>query len=445
MLLDPYSNTPPGALVVQTFLCRGAADPFPACSARSAGYDAVKGVTMQILWRDVQPSPGALATSAIGGLASQWRDAGKEVNLVFETAPYFAGDGGTPLVPAWYETPVTLQSAAQTGGVLTLTSAGGFDFFVGAPAGQQVQVSGTGTALDGIYAVTSVSGTTLQATGLAGNDGLSAHAGGAGNPMVACNGFNLPAWWGPNFDNAWQDVMTRVKTQLDDGSLGYVRFGMGLGGENSPVFGEPSTCEATLTSAGYTSTAPPWPAAGTAAWMSQVVDPVWMPFEQRLTTDVSEVSFLAQPSFSLSPTEYGTGSVPIDYQTPDQAAAIAVDAGFAIGNQAWREGDSATYAANGHCGGDWCALFDLYRGQVALELQTVAGTDPGPFDGGTGSLARMLPFALQRGAQILEIYNEDWLCSFDATYLGFPPYHSYAECVDGGYPEALTAAAGQLN
>jgi len=115
-----------------------------------------------------------------------------------------------------------------------------------------------------------------------------------------------------------------------------------------------------------------------------------------------------------------------DHALPDAVAARAVQDGIGFGNQGLQQGDVAEYQSTQTCGADWCRLFDTYQGKVPLELQTVFASDPDG-SGQTGSLVSLMPFALQRHAQILEIYFVDWLTAFTPDYSNYTAYHaSYA-------------------
>jgi hypothetical protein len=142
--------------------------------------------------------------------------------------------------------------------------------------------------------------------------------------------------------------------------------------------------------------------------------------------------------FTISPIEY----TPIDLTTPDAEAANGAAAGIGFGNQGLGRHDPINYAAGKPCyGGDWCANFQKHRGQVPLELQTVLYSDP-TNAGQTGSLVNLLPFAVTIGADILELYPEDWLCTFDS---GWRSLNTYTACTSAGYAAAFLDAAGRIN
>jgi hypothetical protein len=260
-------------------------------------------------------------------------------------------------------------------------------------------------------------------------------------PTFTCNGSVFPVWWGSTFISQWQSVITEARRF--DGDAGYLRFGLGCGGENSPFFGGVNGCEAALVDAGFTTVAAgSWPSPASAQWHSQI-SPVWLSFQKTMVDGLKAQQFVSPISFSLSPIVYQPP--PIDFSTPDDTAQLAADAGFIVGNQGWRESDQTT-ASSGHCAGDWCAIFPSLKGVVPLELQQTLVSDPVPRDGGTtGSFNGMFPYAMSQGVQIFEVYADDLLCTFDPTYNGAGGGFPHAACVDAGYPALFTNVAQQVN
>jgi hypothetical protein len=240
--------------------------------------------------------------------------------------------------------------------------------------------------------------------------------------------------------------MAATKAHFDDGSIGYIRFGFGLGGENSPTRGVNLTaCQQEMTDLGFTTVAPPWPSPSSSEWAASVAT-VWVEYQHSMLDYLASLGFgNAIVSVSLSPISVS----PIDASTPDAVGAIAAGYGFMIGDQGWRQSDASTYASGGTCAGDWCAMFAEERGRAPLELQSVCVSNPAPATGMTGDLGQMFPFAIARGAQVLEIYTADFLCAFDPTYsvsaAGCAGSNPYSACQAAGYPAAFQAAAAVLN
>jgi hypothetical protein len=119
-----------------------------------------------------------------------------------------------------------------------------------------------------------------------------------------------------------------------------------------------------------------------------------------------------------------------------------VAAGIGLANQGLQHSDIADFNANQPClGGDWCASFEKLHGQVPLELQTISTSDPTGTVAGNraGSLSTLVPFAIERHARILELYVQDWLCTFDTTW------SNYGDCTTAGYAATFASAAAALN
>jgi hypothetical protein len=443
--------------VLPIFLCKDTGDPDASCMQKGAGYDAVKGVTFQFAWRDVMPANGTPNFSKVTAAIDAWRAAGKTANLVFQTVGYTTGKSQLD-APDWYTTPVAATISQDASGTITVTTGPAtMDFFVGDAMGQSIQITGT-TFLDGTYVVKHLSADhqTLIATGSQANGIHTEHGGSVGNPMLGlpCNEVPAPVFWGQNFINAWQAVMKAVHDQLDAyPGLGYLRFGLGIGGENAPAHDVAKVtmgvmeCPPVLYAAGFTPNAPPWPNDQSTDWQTQVAKPVWLDvYQANMLAYLDTLGFTRLVSVSLSPIVYGSN---FDWMTPDGTAKLAASHGFAIGDQGWQESDAMTAMSGGHCTGDYCALFPMNKGKVPLELQSVLASNPGVMNGTTtGNLVNMFPWAISQGAQILEIYSDDFGCTFDPNYTPTAPTpmtNTYQACQDAHYPAAFAAAAAALN
>jgi hypothetical protein len=110
--------------------------------------------------------------------------------------------------------------------------------------------------------------------------------------------------------------------------------------------------------------------------------------------------------------QYGN---PIQHDVLSFEAVHAKSHGFSFGSQGLTGSDIPNDAAGRSCSSEWCALFRANVGQVPLELQTIAASDPANTPGGTGSLGVLLRFALSLNTQILEIYVQDLQVAFDPT------------------------------
>lgn len=232
--------------------------------------------------------------------------------------------------------------------------------------------------------------------------------------ILNCTG-SAPAYWQQPYVNAYQALMAAVIQHYGTNpNIGYIRFGLGIGGETTIVdgFSAPS-CQTQLTAAGYTK--PVW-----LAYLGQMLT-----YEKSLKSPVPLMVGLNVPNFNAP-----------DYTIPDSTAALAVSNGIGFGSQGLQASDVTNYAAGKPCTVDWCAMFTKFTGRVPLELQTIAASDPSGA-GQVGSLATLLPFGLQLSARNFEIYYVDWLTAYDPNYPAYAQYHT-------AYSQALESAAAAL-
>jgi hypothetical protein len=448
--------------LVPTLICTGAGTPAGyGCTQAGAGEPLVEGAIFYVRWDMVNPSNGSYDFTIPDNRSRPWSDSGKLVS--FDFIPTTQGSTND-VTPAWYMTTISIARVSQTGGIITLQSSADMGFFPGgvsAAAGLEIQIAGTGTALDGngtpsnpgIWTVCDhttagcqdPSARTIYAIG-SGNDIAATSAGTVGNPVYGsdggpCGSGILPIEWRPNFIKAWQTVMQQVVAHYaQNNNVAYLRFGLGIGGENIPNHGTNVTaCQAQMTTFGFTAVAAPWPDPSSSQWSQ--VSATWITY----------LKTMLQYEHSLdSPKAIGTTISPIetsgrDLITPDATATNAVAAGIGFGNQGLQKSDPLNLAAGLPCfGGDWCANFVKYRGQVPLQLQTLFYSDPSNVSqtNQTGSLVTLLPFATMQGAQILELYLDDWLCTYDSSWNG---NNTYGACTTAGYPVVFSAAALQVN
>jgi hypothetical protein len=228
---------------------------------------------------------------------------------------------------------------------------------------------------------------------------------GASN-ITTCAGENIPNYFDSAFQIPYQAFMAQVvKHYGANGSIGYIRIGLGRGGETLPSqnFGTDACTNAFVNKWGWTDT----------NWTNYVT------------------GMLAYEAKLKSPKQLMVGIDGVDsYTMPDSEAAAAVALHLGFGNQGVEASDITNYP---HCMADWCDLFAEYEGDVPLELQTIAQSSP-QGESPVGSLVKLLPFAVQNHATILEIYSNDWLLAFDPNY---PGYNTYG----AAYASAFKAAA----
>ncbi len=228
---------------------------------------------------------------------------------------------------------------------------------------------------------------------------------GAAN-FATCGGERIPNYFSPAFQIPYQAFMAAiVKHYGSNPNVGYIRFGLGRGGETFPGWGmgKEAACTSALTRWGWTET----------AWINYL--------NSMLNYEAS-----LRSSKQLMVGIVGTN---LTRNVPSAVAATAAPAHIGFGSQGLEAKDLTSYP---NCTSNWCNLFNQYAGQVPLELQTVAPSDP--TGAGTGSLVDLVPFAISHHTAILEIYYQDWLLAFDPAYPGYGKYGP-------AYAKVLTEAA----
>lgn len=211
--------------------------------------------------------------------------------------------------------------------------------------------------------------------------------------QTTCGGEKFPNYFQSAFQLPYQAFMAQmIKHYRNNGSIGYIRMGLGRGGETYPApgFGN-DPCTNTFISWGWTAT----------TWTNYVD------------------AMLTYQSTLHSPKQLMVGIDRLDTVTmPQSEAATAVSLGMAFGNEGMEASDITNYP---YCSSDWCNLFNQYTGSAPLELQTVALSSPEDKPP-VGSLVKLLPFAVSHHATIFEIYCYDWLLAFDPNYPGHATY-----------------------
>jgi hypothetical protein len=197
-------------------------------------------------------------------------------------------------------------------------------------------------------------------------------------------------------------VMARVASQSYGTQVVYLRNSLGSGGENFTrnntqmqlVCNNSSTCVQN-------------------AWVQAV-------------TQIIAGAAAGKPStatFALM-TSISGGALGLTNAAADSMAAAAVANGINFGAQGMELTDVNAFAAGTTCTDDWCSLFKTYNGQVQyFELQMIAQSDPVCANGTTNSSTGCLPALLPLGSFLrysetlfLEIYAQDYRCTYEATY-----------------------------
>jgi hypothetical protein len=225
---------------------------------------------------------------------------------------------------------------------------------------------------------------------------------------TTCKGQQIPNYFDLAYQIPYQQFMLEVVQHYGSNpGIGYIRFGLGRGGETNPARGLGTEV------------------ACTNAFMKQ-----WGWTE---TTWINYLNSMLNYEASLkSPKQLMLGVVGTNLMrnVPQAAAATAVAAHIGFGSQGLEAVDVTNYP---NCTSDWCNLFNQYAGRVPLELQTIAQSDP-TGAGATGSLVTLIPFGISHHASVFEIYYQDWLLAFDPAYPGYSQYGS-------AYAQVLSQAA----
>ncbi len=213
-------------------------------------------------------------------------------------------------------------------------------------------------------------------------------------PSVNCPAFgHVPVFWNSEFMRNYQSFMAVVVEKFGKNpAVGYIRFGLGAGGEIYPA------CMHFMRDQGFSDD----------TWKKYIFD--MLDYEKSLNSP---------KQLAVGLNAYG------EPPKLDFSAVVAEHAardGIAIGNQGLSADDPRNDAAGKPCMADWCRVFRQARGKVPLVLQTLGPTKP-DHSGDVGSLVDMLPFAVNQRVQIFEIYLQDWLVAYDPYTPGYPQHH----------------------
>lgn len=210
---------------------------------------------------------------------------------------------------------------------------------------------------------------------------------------VECPAFgHVPVFWDSGYMSSYQEFMAAVIAKYGSNpAVGYVRFGLGAGGEMFPA------CFHKLEQFGYSK----------AVWRKYLFD--MLDAEKALNSPKLITIGLNQ----LSPPDLGFAA---------SIAEHAVQDGIAIGNQGLSANDSRNYAAGQPCKADWCDLFNKYHGKVPLVLQTAQFHSLPPEAVGP-TMSETLPLAIRLRTQIFEIAIRYWLVGYDPSEPNYPAHH----------------------
>jgi hypothetical protein len=212
-------------------------------------------------------------------------------------------------------------------------------------------------------------------------------------PSVNCPSFGrAPVFWNENFVRSYQSFQSAVLHKYgNNSSVGYIRFGLGAGGESYPA------CMYALQDYGFS-------------------ESIWQRYLFAMLDYEKSLNSPKQLAVGLN--AFGN---PPDLKFTAAIAERAILDGIAIGNQGLTMEDVRNDRAGRACMADWCRIFRGARGKVPLVLQTGGATHPDRSD--PGSMVDILPFALAFHVQILELYIQDWLVAYDPSDPNYAQYH----------------------
>lgn len=228
---------------------------------------------------------------------------------------------------------------------------------------------------------------------------------------VECPNFGrVPVFWQKDFMSNYQTFMAAVvKKYGDNPSVGYIRFGLGGGGETYPA------CMFKLKDKGFSS----------GVWRKYVLE--MLDYEKSLNSPKQLMVGI------------NTFGQPPDVGFAQAVADRAIENGIGIGSQGLSATDMRNEESGSPCAADWCRNFHKAQGKVPLELQSLKASNPdraGPI----GSIVDLLPFALKLGTQIFEIYPDDWFVAYDPSS---PQYEQYHQEYQRAYEAAAKVVGGK--
>ncbi len=383
---------------------------------------AAKSTTAGTYFLSITGTDGALVHSTNVSLTVT--PAGTGVSLYVLSAPGATGNSAYDGVPTYLYNNATVAGATlavEWGGMDQGPSAGSNQYDFSYPDTQAAPWIAAGKKVNFVvWANADLGATTCGAEGIyglnnSGNCAIPAYvwtALGSSNSTTCLTQYGtqiLPNYYAAAFQTNYQKFMVAmIQHYTGNTNIGYIRFGLGHGGESLPV----STWNDTTSACGQ---------AYVNAWGLTISS-----WESYLASMINYEGSLN------SPVQLMVGVTPMGYPgstVPDYAVPIAVQNHIGFGSQGLEESDV------NNCAGataDWCNLFNTYSSQVPTELQTLLQSCP---LGGctTGSLVDLIPYAVANHASIFEIYWQDWLVAYDPSYPGYYP----------GYQPIFKAAAGK--
>lgn len=250
----------------------------------------------------------------------------------------------------------------------------------------------------------------------------------------------FPAAWMSAFQIAWKAAVTNalnhMAAQLYAPKIAYVRVGGGAGGEWFPwatTFSAPGLLNVPGGPTNLTQLLTTW-----TGYMSAI--------ESTIVAAASGFSF-------VQAVDGGFPGERVPYTYADSEAAIAVVNGFGVGCEGLKGSDITAFGnhqtnsggANftGYPSMDHAYIFNI--GATNLQFQTSAASDPTGVKP-PGSLVPLIPYAIQRGCNSLELYYQDWQVAYDPSNTNYKTYHaSYQSAIQGARTMVLQLAVSSGN
>jgi hypothetical protein len=229
-----------------------------------------------------------------------------------------------------------------------------------------------------------------------------------------------PAFWEEGYQEPYKRFVRALVARFGrEPWVGVMRFGIGVGAESYPANGVPNPANPC-----------------TRLWTSP---PVNLNYEVWKTHSLEMVDFFAtlatnKPVIVTVNEYFGIGR-----PFGRLLAQAAVVRGLGVGTQGLTLTQKTRYVRGEPCYADWCLSFDQAAEDVLLEVQTATQSSPQNVNR-TGSLVPLLPFALKRGSDVVELYRSEWVVANNPKD---PNYKKYGQAYRTVLHNAAKTLAGR--
>jgi hypothetical protein len=212
-----------------------------------------------------------------------------------------------------------------------------------------------------------------------------------------------PVYWQSGYAVPWRRFITAAIARYgNDPDVGYMRFGLGAGAEDFPQHGADGNCFAA------------WQPYGLSARF-------WARFSSRLVgfiaADARRHHSKVEQLVALNP--FSDPARPFD--VAGEVADVAAAHGVGFGTENLGSGPYGWTVEPCTPREYWCRAFQTHVGQVPLEFQPINFTlQPGTH---IAPLPKLLRYGVYNGAQVFEIYPQDWLTADDPGYPTYAAHH----------------------